>query len=185
MPFCPNCKIEFTEETTKCTDCGAALVPWLSTPGQHGLPEADSIRPVELCEVADRVQQDLITTQLHEAGIPVVLRARNVAIFVQASRLEDAKRVLAGEKGAMSGGYDELPEAVGLSEMHRIRLTCSECDRVTIVDLLNERVPTQCPDCGHYFDLNAARPVLDRYADVMRMMANTDFDIELELPKAE
>jgi uncharacterized Zn finger protein len=77
------------------------------------------------------------------------------------------------------------PETIGLSELHRIVVACEECDAGGTVDLLEERVPEKCPECGHVFDLTAARPVLDRYAELMRTMAEADFEIEVELPAPE
>jgi uncharacterized Zn finger protein len=77
------------------------------------------------------------------------------------------------------------PETLGLSELHRVRFVCEECSEGTSVDLLQERPPEKCPSCGHLFDLTAARPVLDRYTDLMRTLADADFEIELEVPPPE
>lgn len=101
MPFCPNCRIEYVADATRCAECGAALVPVLTdAPAAIGL---DSTRPAELCQVEDLVQLDLIESQLHAAGIPLARRA----------------------------------------------------------------------------------PIIERYAELVRHMADADFEIELELPKGE
>ena len=73
---------------------------------------------------------------------------------------------------------------MGLSDLHRIRLICSQCDKATSVDLLTEQVPVAC-SCGHIFELSEARPLLDRYREIARRMAEADFELELELPKGE
>jgi len=176
MPFCPNCRIEYVADAARCAECGAALVPVLTNaPAAIGL---DSARPAELCQVEDQVQLDLIEAQLHAAGIPSARRARAAALFVPASRLEQAQRVLAGQP------LGPASDTVGLSELHRVRLQCAQCERVISVDLLQERVPASC-SCGHYFSLGAAAPIMDRYADLVRQMADADFEVELELPKGE
>jgi hypothetical protein len=176
MPFCPNCRIEYVADATRCAECGAALVPVLTdAPAAIGL---DSTRPAELCQVEDLVQLDLIESQLHAAGIPSARRARAAAVFVPASQLEQAQRVLAGQS------LEPPSDTVGLSELHRIRLQCAQCERVIAVDLLQQGVPASCT-CGHYFSLGAAAPIIERYAELVRHMADADFEIELELPKGE
>jgi hypothetical protein len=109
-----------------------------------------------------------------------VRRPRTVALYVPAAYLDHARQVLEGGAGPAGAGG-----TLSLSELHRVRLVCSDCEHELTVDLLNERVPAACPSCGHLFDISAALPVLDRYADVMRMMANAEFEIELERPGEE
>lgn len=179
MPFCPNCRIEYVGDATRCVDCGAGLVASLAQ-ATPGLPDPGAMRPTELCQVDDHVQLDLIEAQLRAAGIPSTRRARSAALFVPASRLEEAQRVLAGESptpGPPSG-------TVGLSDLHRLRLVCARCEKVTSVDLLEERPPATCA-CGHVFDWGEAGPIIDRYMDIVRRMADAEFEIELELPGAE
>lgn len=177
MPYCPNCRTEYLAGMTRCTDCGAALTDTLPADANQATGEA--LRPAQLCLLDDQVQLELIENQLRQAGIPSTRRARNIALFVPAGRLEEAQCALAGERAAPP------LETVGLSELHRIRLACSQCEAEVKLDLLTERVPASCPACGHIFALGAVQPVLDRYADIMRMMADADFDIELELPREE
>jgi hypothetical protein len=172
MPYCPNCRTEFIAGTQRCGDCGRELVEQLTPrPGA----DAEAMRPVELCQVSDLVELDLIEAHLRAAGIPSVRRPRSVALFVPAGRAKDAQLVLAGKS------IGPAADTVGLSELHRIRLACSDCEKVTGVDLLNERIPLACT-CGHVFDLGEVRPVLERYSEVMRMLADTEFEVELELP---
>ena len=178
MSFCPNCRTEYTGAATKCTDCGADLVSSLPQ-GWSIARDPQNLKPTELIEVSDLVQLDLIEAQLRAAGIPSVRRPRRVALFVPAAHLPTAQRVLEG-KPPMAA-----PEAVGLSQLHRIVLPCSECDADITVDLLAEKLPDKCPECAHVFDLTAARVILDRYADIMRTMAEADFEIELEVPEEE
>lgn len=177
MPYCPNCRTEFAGGAN-CTDCGAPLVSALPSGWRVGR-DVDAMRPAELAEFNDLVQLELVETQLRQAGIPAVRRPRAVALLVPEAFLDRARSVMAGE---------ELPtqryegETLSLSELHRIRLVCSDCDREYTVDLLTEKPPARC-QCGHYFDLGPALTVLDRYADVMRTMAHADFEIEIEPPQ--
>lgn len=175
MPFCPNCRTEYVGDATRCADCGAELVGWLQ---QGARFDPSALRPEALCEVEDAVQADLIEAQLRVAGIPAVRRPRRLALFVPTSRLADAKRVLAGQPAA------QAVETLALSELHRIRLVCEACEKVTRVDLLTEPVPTAC-SCGHHFDLGEARSVLDRYQEIARALADADYEIELEQPEPE
>ena len=176
MPFCPNCRTEYVGDATRCADCDAQLVSWL--PEGRVVFDPTASRPAELCQVTDAVQADLIEAQLRVAGIPVVRRPRGLALFVPASKLSDAQQILAGQPAV------QRAESVGLSELHRIRLVCDACEKVTRVDLLTESLPTAC-SCGHYFDLMEARPLLDRYRDIVRAMSDSDFEIELEQPEPE
>ena len=179
MPYCPNCRTEFAGGAN-CTDCGAALVAALPSGWRAGR-DVTAARPAELAEFDDMVQLELIESQLRTLGIPSVRRPRAVALLVPEALLDRARQVLAGEEIAAE---EEEGDTLSLSELHRIRMVCSECDQEIAVDLLKERVPTTCDRCGHFFDLGPATAVLDRYADVMRMMANAEFEIELEPPQA-
>gem|GEM_PF-1568962 len=172
MPYCPNCRTEFVTGMQRCDDCGRELVERLDS---RPSASAAAMRPVELCQVNDLVELDLIEAQLRAHGIPSVRRPRSVALFVPTGRAEDARQVLAGKTPGAA-------ETVGLSELHRVRLTCSDCDKVTAVDLLSERVPLACA-CGHVFDLGEMRGILERYSEVTRQLVNTDYEVELELPK--
>jgi len=178
MSFCPNCRTEYTGAATKCNDCGADLVESLPQ-GWSIARDPENLKPTELLEASDQVQLDLIEAQLRAAGIPSVRRPRLIALFVPAAHLRSAQRVLEG-KPAMAA-----PESLGLSQLHRIVLPCNECDADVTVDLLADRLPEKCPECAHVFDLTAARIILDRYADIMRTMAEADFEIELEVPEEE
>ena len=178
MSFCPNCRTEYTGAATKCTDCGADLVSSLPQ-GWSIARDPENLKPTELIEASDQVQLDLIEAQLRAAGIPSVRRPRSIALFVPASHLHSAQRVLQG-KGPLA-----LPETIGLSQLHRVVIACSECDAGDVVDLLTDKLPETCPGCGRLLDLTAARPIIDRYADIMRAMAEADFEIELEVPEEE
>jgi len=178
MSFCPNCRTEYTGAATKCTDCGADLVASLPQ-GWSITRDPENLKPAELIEGSDQVQLDLIEAQLRAAGIPSVRRPRSIALFVPTAHLHSAQRVLEG-KPPMAA-----PESLGLSQLHRVIIACSECDAGEVVDLLTDKLPEKCPGCGRVFDLTAARPILDRYADIMRTMAEADFEIELEVPEQE
>jgi hypothetical protein len=136
------------------------------------------MRPVEVYAADSALEADLAEAQLRAAGIPTARRPRRLALFVPASHQPSAQRVLQG-KPPMA-----VPETLGLSELHVIRLVCAECEEATSVDVLTERFPEQCR-CGRYFGLTEARPALDRYTELMRLMADADFEIEVEVPTAE
>lgn len=178
MSFCPNCRTEYTGAATKCNDCGADLVASLPQ-GWSIARDPQNLKPTELIEASDQVQLDLIEAQLRAAGIPSVRRPRSIALFVATAHLHSAQRVLQG-KGPLG-----LPETIGLSQLHRVIIACSECDAGEVVDLLTDKLPEKCPGCGRVLDLTAARPILDRYADIMRTMAEADFEIELQVPEEE
>ena len=178
MPYCPYCRTEVAGGAN-CTDCGAALVEALPSGWRAGR-DVNASRPAELAEFDDMVQLELIESQLRTVGIPSVRRPRAVALLVPEAFLERARQVMAGEELAAETAEGET---LSLSELHRIRLVCSECDKETTVDLLTERAPTKCSQCGHLFDLGPASAVLDRYTDVMRMMSNADYEIEVEPPQ--
>ena len=177
MPFCPNCRSEYMAGATTCADCGAVLVESLPE-GRSAQPNPESMRPVEVYAAESAVEIELVEAQLRAAGIPTARRPLRLALFVPGGQVESAQRVLQG-KPPMA-----LPETFGLSELHRIRLVCAQCEEATSVDLLTEPLPEQC-QCGRYFDLGEARAVVGRYADLMRTMADVDFEIEVELPPAE
>ncbi len=187
MPYCMNCRHEYAEGVKECPDCGVELVTDRAI--QHGwaLPNdhyrMEAYKPAELAEFEDVVELELVESQLRAAGIPSVRRPKRIALYVPVSMQERAARIMQGEEqGTGPGGPTAEEETLSLSELHRIRLVCSDCDRELTVDLLKERVPSVCPSCGHRFDITSALPVLDRYADVMRMMENADFEIEVERP---
>lgn len=177
MPFCPNCRTEYMAGASTCADCGATLTE--SRPAGWSSPRnAEGMRPVEVYAADSAVEMDLAEAQLRAAGIPTARRPRRLTLFVPASHQASAERVLQGKPPMAQ------PETLGLSELHVIRLVCAECEEATSVDLLTERLPEQCR-CGRYFDLGEVRPVLDRYTDIMRTMADADFEIEVEVPEAE
>jgi len=177
MPFCPNCRTEYSSGET-CADCGARLA---TTPpeGWSAGQRPEQMRPAEVAQTESMIELDLMESQLRAAGIPTARRPRRAALFVAEANLEAARRVLEGRAGMTA-----LPETLGLSELHRIRLVCAECEQATSVDLLAERLPEQCR-CGRYFDLSEARGVLDRYTEIMRTMAEADFEVEVEVPAVE
>jgi hypothetical protein len=179
MPYCPYCNAEYEANVEECPTCGAELLA--ERPGNWFPGNNPGLRPVELCVLHDMAQADLFEAQLRAAGIVSIRRPRTVALYVPAAYLEHARQALEGEAAGPAGTTGTL----SLSELHRIRLVCSECEHELSVDVLHERVPSSCPSCGHLFDIGAALPVLDRYADVMRMMANADFEIEVEPPAEE
>jgi hypothetical protein len=137
------------------------------------------MRPAQVAQSENLVELDLMEAQLRAAGIPTARRPRSVALFVAEVNLDAAQRALQGRP------ITALPETFGLSELHRIRLVCADCEKGTSVDLLTDPLPHRCGKCGRYFDLSEARTALDGYAEMMRTMADAEFDIEIEVPQAE
>jgi hypothetical protein len=71
MPFCPQCRFEYTAGVSRCPDCGSELVD--SLPAEEPAAQSD-FAEVELCVVADELQATLLQNALAGQGIPSRLR---------------------------------------------------------------------------------------------------------------
>lgn len=68
--FCPNCKAEYNEGVTQCTDCGVELVQELS--------EEDFVDFVKVFESADSNLTVIIKSVLEDAGIKYFVPGENM-----------------------------------------------------------------------------------------------------------
>ena len=68
MPFCPNCKCEFSLNIATCSDCGSALVAEI--PFEEECYAEDI--PAFLCSVEDGVEAEMTISLLRSNDIPVM-----------------------------------------------------------------------------------------------------------------
>ena len=77
MPYCANCKIEYREGFTVCSDCGALLVD--DNPMSEGVAKEIPVfddTPVFLCSLEDGYKADIVLSLLESFGIPVLIKRR-------------------------------------------------------------------------------------------------------------
>lgn len=67
MPFCPNCRYEYSKDIDECPDCGAALVDKLHDDRPDGAD--DDVRSVLLLKTDDYLKAQLVAGALEESGI--------------------------------------------------------------------------------------------------------------------
>ena len=78
--LCPNCKTEYRDGFTRCSDCGAQLVEQLAAPVPTNRPQtADG--PELLWTGSELPISGAITTALDKAGIPYHTRTRDVGLL--------------------------------------------------------------------------------------------------------
>ena len=104
MPYCPQCRYEYTAGSTRCPDCGVDLVD--SLPVEE--PIAD-IRFVPMPGLPGKVYAEMVREVLVQKGIPCYMRSdglsdslgisgtgtlnRNVRIYVPEDALEEAIQI--------------------------------------------------------------------------------------------
>lgn len=75
MPFCPQCRFEYTAGVSRCPDCGSELVD--SLPAKEPAAQSD-FAEVELCVLPDEFQATLLQNALATQGIPCRLRGASL-----------------------------------------------------------------------------------------------------------
>lgn len=119
MPFCPNCKAEYQEGFSTCSDCDVPLVSEL--PPEPGNPRADDDL-VPVFSAGNRVEADIVIGLLEGIGIHAWFRAGGVwrpgteiaspvdygAILVAASDADEARCVI---EQALEAGKNDLHES--------------------------------------------------------------------------
>ena len=76
--FCPDCRSEYVEKVTHCTDCGAALV--------SALPEfADSDDPLKLARITGPTEAPMIEELLRHNGIESIIQGEKSASVLPAT----------------------------------------------------------------------------------------------------
>lgn len=83
MPWCPNCRIEYREDFTKCGDCGADLVDEL--PPQPASKESETRFDTEalLTTVDDEAQASVVEGLLHSCNIPTARSYKEAGSYVR------------------------------------------------------------------------------------------------------
>ena len=121
--YCPECRAEYREGFTTCSDCGVSLVESLAEP-EHPTGEF-----IEVFESADAALMPVVASLLHGAGIPFLVqggetsgglfplgsvgggsdeRLLRAIVKVPGEYAEDAKALLIAA--------DELPDYLGDDE---------------------------------------------------------------------
>lgn len=105
MSWCPKCKIEYTNELTKCSSCGEKLVSNLKNENSN----IDLGKEVLLTSLEDKIEAELLKGYLESNNIPVLIKCKGsgeylnicmgtsyleVDIFVPLNLLDKAKGVL-------------------------------------------------------------------------------------------
>ncbi len=80
MPFCPQCKFEYTSGETECIDCGVALVDELTSESEPDIEDEDT-EFTPLRNYSDRVQAELVKEALANEGIPSRIKADDALGF--------------------------------------------------------------------------------------------------------
>ena len=144
MPFCPNCRMEYVEGITECTDCETGLVAELppATPSAEDLTHDYEL----LVEPSGEIDTFLIVAELQAASIPYVLTgdeldtvmiypARDSKIWVPKSELAKAKEIVANSMQPLEKGKK------GEKKDQEI-FSCDNCGAEVPEDA------KKCPKCG-------------------------------------
>ncbi len=70
MPFCPDCRYEFTEDVTTCPDCGAKLVKALPPDVEPG-----EVKWVLLGKVSSIIDAEMLKEALGNHEIQVIIES--------------------------------------------------------------------------------------------------------------
>ena len=98
---CPECGLEYGEDSVHCEDCEVVLVGDSSEEEEE--EEGEPVEFQRLVEVADVADFSAVTTRLEEAGIPWFVQNENspgVVVYVAENRLPEALVVLESAVGA-------------------------------------------------------------------------------------
>ena len=110
MPFCPQCRAEYVEGKTQCSDCGVELVASLPP----SVPPPD-IHWVEFQTAATEAEGEMLAELLEKNGIPVMVKKdvfasgfgrQGTLLFVPAEQRDEAE-ALARELAAPDEGSPE------------------------------------------------------------------------------
>lgn len=88
---CPECGLEYGEDSVHCEDCEVVLVGESSEEEEE--EESEPVEFQRLVEVADVADFSAVTGRLEEAGIPWFVQNENspgVVIYVAENRLPEA-----------------------------------------------------------------------------------------------
>ena len=139
MTWCPKCRIQYSDETQTCTNCGGELMDEVPTDDElitdvEWVPIAQDINPVRARMLKD---------DLESAGIPVVITGTSMvsfhvypstenAILVPRRWADEAKQIFEDFMASDDGAVDQT--------------ICSNCGAVV------DEGADKCPECGEVFD---------------------------------
>ena len=79
MPFCPNCRFEYTPEVEVCPDCGESLVPELPELEKE---KVEDIKYVPLRSVPSRLYAEMLQGALEKRDIPCLIQAEDAGLML-------------------------------------------------------------------------------------------------------
>ena len=81
MPFCPNCRFEYTKNVKVCQDCGESLVAQLPPSGKE---KVEDVKYVPLRKVPSRLYAEMLQETLEKQDIPCILKGEDIGVFLGA-----------------------------------------------------------------------------------------------------
>ena len=119
--FCPQCKSEYRDGFTRCSDCGAALVVQLSAAAAPSEPDFDADTEfVVVRTYTKEVDVDLARSVLEAAGIQSIIksgyfgessllpRVHGIHLVVRSEDAADADRILSIDANESNPWNDEV-----------------------------------------------------------------------------
>jgi len=134
MPWCPNCRLEYREDFTKCSDCDADLVEELENDAEN---QQEYDVEAFLISVANTIEASILEAKLGEYDIPVLQKSKEaggylniymgmspygVDLYVPSKLLDKAKEIIRTD----STGYSpEMPD----TEPDLVEVPITEADK--------------------------------------------------------
>ena len=81
MPFCPNCRFEYTKDVKVCPDCGESLVPELPELEKE---KVEDVQYVPLRKVPSRLYAEMLQEALEKQDIPCLSKGDDIGVFLGA-----------------------------------------------------------------------------------------------------
>jgi hypothetical protein len=118
MPFCPQCRFEYTAGVSRCPDCGAELVD--SLPADEPAAQSD-FAEVELC---------VVTGELHAKLLQNALASQGIRSRVQSPWPFDSPFSLTRLPSPIGSGFDAaIRVLVSRSDLARARVVYEDFER--------------------------------------------------------
>ena len=120
MPFCPQCRSEFNEDVSICTDCQVELIPKLPLEGT-----IEYVNRAIVQSVSSEVVGNILKGVLEDRGIEAVLRSHDMPsvggvqgdfspywgdILVHPDDLESARDILESYLASLPSNVAEDPD---------------------------------------------------------------------------
>ncbi|MBZ5496551.1 MAG: DUF2007 domain-containing protein [Acidobacteriia bacterium] len=123
MPFCPECRMGYRAEFTRCPDCDVDLVESLPKDEEVTQPEESGAELVELATFPNTSEAEMIQELLEDNGIRTVLRGDVDPLFVGGAspstllvEQADLERARAYYEDFFAGDTEEVLEDEDASE---------------------------------------------------------------------